>query len=134
MDMDELATPGYQVLSSSVKEKLATLSKGQMMVRHPHFNQPIFIKFPRPNILRGPDGIKVFPAEEELPLAECVYRHLSKLDKDIRRNDINDNYKSANPLIYFKSILPQKPKEETITFSDTRSDFVNPDPDDPFAY
>ena len=154
MDVDELATPGYQVLGSSVKEKLATLSKGQMMVRHPHFNQPIFIKFPRPNILRGPDGIKVFPPEEELPLAECVYRHLSKLDKDIRRNDIkdaivgvdeekvveamnkvvNDTHKSEKPLVYFKSFLPRKPKEETIKFSDVRSDFVNPDPDDPFAY
>ncbi len=79
---------------------------------------------------------------------------MSKLDKDISRNDIkdaiagveeekvveamnkvvNDNYKSAKPLIYFKSVIPQKPKEETINFSDTRSDFVNPDPDDPFAY
>ena len=48
MDMDELATPGYQVLTSSTKEKLATLSKGQLMIRHPHFNQAIFVKFPGP--------------------------------------------------------------------------------------
>ena len=96
----------------------------------------------------------MFPPEEDLPLAECVYRHLSKLDKDIRRNDIkdaivgvdeekvveamnkvvNDTHKSEKPLVYFKSFLPRKPKEETIKFSDVRSDFVNPDPDDPFAY
>jgi len=52
MDMDELSTPGYQVLSRAEREKLATLSKGQLMVRHPHFSQAIFVKFPRPNILR----------------------------------------------------------------------------------
>jgi hypothetical protein len=40
MDGDELATPGYAVLSPAVKTKLATLEKGQLMVRHPHFTQP----------------------------------------------------------------------------------------------
>ncbi|MGH7537566.1 MAG: ATP-binding protein, partial [Gemmatimonadales bacterium] len=41
MDADELATPGYQVLSPATKIKLATLPKGELMVRHPHFTQPI---------------------------------------------------------------------------------------------
>jgi len=35
MDMDELATPGYQVLTPATKSKLATLPIGELMVRHP---------------------------------------------------------------------------------------------------
>jgi len=54
--MDELATPGYAVLSLATKTKLATLEKGQLMVRHPHFAQPIFVRFPRPAVMRGRDG------------------------------------------------------------------------------
>src|SRR6185295_917572 len=50
MDMDELATPGYAVLSPATRTKLATLEKGQLMVRHPHFAQPIFVRFPRPAV------------------------------------------------------------------------------------
>lgn len=90
MDMDELATPGYQVLTSATKEKLATLSKGQLMIRHPHFNQPIFVKFPRPNVLRGPDGIKMFPPADDLPLEEAVWRNLSRLDGGMTRNEVKD--------------------------------------------
>lgn len=90
MDMDELATPGYQVLTPATKEKLATLSKGQLMIRHPHFTQPIFVKFPRPNILRGPDGIKMYPPSEDLPLDEAVWRNLSRLDPSINRNQVKD--------------------------------------------
>src|SRR5436190_11869054 len=56
MDMDELATPGYQVLSPATKTKLSILEKGQLMVRHPHFAQPIFVRFPRPAAMRGRDG------------------------------------------------------------------------------
>ena len=90
MDMDELATPGYQVLTSATKEKLATLSKGQLMIRHPHFNQPIFVKFPRPNIMRGPDGIKMYPPAEDLALDEAVWRNLSRLDSSLSRNEVKD--------------------------------------------
>ena len=96
MDMDELATPGYQVLTSSTKEKLATLSKGQLMIRHPHFNQPIFVKFPRPNVLRGPDGTKMFPPAEDLPLEEAVYRNLSRIDNTLSRVEIKDAVASAS--------------------------------------
>src|SRR5207244_4528082 len=47
MDADELSTPGYAVLSPATRTKLATLEKGQLMIRHPHFTQPIFVRFPR---------------------------------------------------------------------------------------
>ncbi|MBI4419486.1 MAG: ATP-binding protein, partial [Gemmatimonadetes bacterium] len=61
MDLDELATPGYQVLSPATKLKLATLPKGELMVRHPHFTQPVFLKFPRPAVLTGRAGVERFP-------------------------------------------------------------------------
>lgn len=95
MDMDELATPGYQVLTSATKEKLATLSKGQLMIRHPHFSQPIFVKFPRPNVLRGPDGIKMFPPSEDLPLDEAIWRNLSRMGVDVNRTEVRDVVASA---------------------------------------
>jgi hypothetical protein len=80
MDADELATPGYAVLSPSTRTKLATLEKGQLMVRHPHFTQPIFVRFPRPAIMNGRDGAERFPQAEELTLAEAVLRSLRRLD------------------------------------------------------
>ena len=83
MDMDELATPGYAVLSPSTRTKLATLEKGQLMVRHPHFAQPIFVRFPRPAVLRGRDGVERFPQAEEVTLEVAVMRALRVLDPAI---------------------------------------------------
>jgi len=83
MDMDELATPGYAVLSAATKTKLATLEKGQLMVRHPHFAQPIFVRFPRPAVLRGRDGAERFPQAGEITLEVAVMRSLRQLDPSI---------------------------------------------------
>jgi hypothetical protein len=83
MDMDELATPGYAVLSAATKTKLATLEKGQLMVRHPHFAQPIFVRFPRPAVMRGRDGAERFPQAGEIPLDVAVMRSLRQLDPAI---------------------------------------------------
>src|ERR671938_2055589 len=80
MDADELATPGYAVLSPAVKTKLATLDKGQLMVRHPHFTQPIFVRFPRPAVMRGRDGAERFPQAGQLSLEVSVLRALRRLD------------------------------------------------------
>jgi uncharacterized protein len=83
MDADELATPGYAVLSLAVKTKLATLSKGQLMVRHPHFTQPIFVRFPRPAIMRGRDGAERFPQANDVPLDVAVLRTLRAFEPAI---------------------------------------------------
>ena len=83
MDADELATPGYAVLSPAVKTKLATLEKGQLMVRHPHFTQPIFVRFPRPAILRGRDGAERYPQAVDIDLEAAVVRSLRTLDPTI---------------------------------------------------
>lgn len=152
MDMDELATPGYQVLTSATKEKLATLSKGQLMIRHPHFNQPIFVKFPRPNVLRGPDGIKMFPPVNDLPLEEAVYQNLSRIDGGVSRNDVNDVVAAASDpeeVVRAMNITLQRMPDDPATFfrncvrkkagirsvADDSPVFVpvvDPDPNDPF--
>jgi uncharacterized protein len=83
MDADELATPGYSVLSPAVKTKLATLEKGQLMVRHPHFTQPIFVRFPRPAVLRGRDGADRYPQVQDVSLEMAVLRSLRTLDPSL---------------------------------------------------
>ena len=80
MDGDELATPGYAVLSPAIKTKLATLEKGQLMVRHPHFTQPIFVRFPRPSIMRGRDGVSRYPQAATPSLHAAVLRTLRAMD------------------------------------------------------
>ena len=83
MDADELATAGYATISPSTKIKLATLPKGELMVRHPHFTQPIFVKFPRPPVLGGREGIERYPPSGDVPFAEAVVRRLRSLDRRI---------------------------------------------------
>ncbi len=88
MDMDELATPGYSTVTPATKSKLATMPKGELMVRHPHFTQPIFVRFPRPAVMTGRDGIERFPPEQDLSLAEAVRRQLQVLDRHLSAADL----------------------------------------------
>jgi hypothetical protein len=90
MDADELATPGYLVLSPATKTKLATLEKGQLMVRHPHFTQPIFVRFPRPAVMLGRDGAERFPQAAEVTLEHAVVRSLRQLDGTITLGWVKD--------------------------------------------
>ena len=83
MDSDELATPGYSVLSLATRTKLATLEKGQLMVRHPHFTQPIFVRFPRPAVMLGRDGAEKFPQATDISVEHALYRSLRELDPDL---------------------------------------------------
>jgi DNA helicase HerA-like ATPase len=90
MDGDELATPGYAVLSPAVKTKLATLEKGQLMVRHPHFTQPIFVRFPRPAVMRGRDGAERWPQAGDVELDAAVLRSLRVLDPSLTLNGVRE--------------------------------------------
>ena len=90
MDADELATPGYLVLSPATKTKLATLDKGQLMVRHPHFTQPIFVRFPRPAVMLGRDGAERFPQAPEVTVEHAVVRSLRQLDPGITLGWVKD--------------------------------------------
>jgi DNA helicase HerA-like ATPase len=83
MDPDELASPVYSTLSPAVKTKLSSLEKGQLMVRHPHFTQPIFVRFPRPAVLSGRDGMERFPQSAEVPLEISVWRALQSIDPSV---------------------------------------------------
>src|SRR5690606_34830575 len=90
MDPDELATPGYQTLAPATKARLATLEKGQLMVRHPHFGQPIFVRFPRPAVLSGREGVERFPQAEELSLDAAITKGLRRLDPSITLGWVQD--------------------------------------------
>jgi hypothetical protein len=90
MDGDELATPGYAVLSPAIRTKLATLDKGQLMVRHPHFTQPIFVRFPRPAVMTGREGAERYPQAIEPSLEQAVLRDLRRLDSTITLQFVQD--------------------------------------------
>jgi hypothetical protein len=90
MDMDELSTPGYQVLSPATKIKLATLPKGELMVRHAHFTHPIFVRFPRPAVLSGRAGLERFPPAVDVPFADAVARHLAAMDRRVSPTVVKD--------------------------------------------
>ena len=83
MDSDELAMPGYATLSPAIKAKLASLPKGELMVRHPHFTQPVFVRFPRPASLSGREGVERFPPEPDLPFTDAVIRRLRARDPSV---------------------------------------------------
>jgi DNA helicase HerA-like ATPase len=112
MDPDELATPGYAVLSPATRTKLATLDKGQLMVRHPHFTQPIFIRFPRPAVMSGRDGAERFPQAADLSLEESVLRSLRRLDATLTLawvEDIVSQYDEAEVLRARSATMLAKP-------------------------
>jgi DNA helicase HerA-like ATPase len=90
MDGDELATPGYSVLSPATRIKLQTLAKGQLMVRHPHFTQPIFVKFPRPAVMRGRDGAERYPQASNVSLDVAILRSLRHLDPSLSLSWVQD--------------------------------------------
>lgn len=82
MDLDELAQPGYAVMSTATKQKLATLTKGDLLVRHPHFAHPVFVRFPRPPVLTGSDGRALF-RPQDLDHAEALERAIRSRHPDI---------------------------------------------------
>jgi hypothetical protein len=83
MDMDEVATPGYGTLSPATRAKLAALAKGELMIRHPHFTQPLFVRFPRPAVMSGRVGVERFPPAPDVAFPQAVVRQLRALDRTI---------------------------------------------------
>jgi hypothetical protein len=73
-----------------VKTKLATLEKGQLMIRHPHFTQPVFVRFPRPAVMTGRDGAERFPQAAEPTLEASVTRTLRRLDPSVTLEWVKD--------------------------------------------
>jgi hypothetical protein len=69
---------------------MATLPKGELMVRHPHFTQPIFLRFPRPAVMAGRDGVRRFEPATDLPFEDAIARQLRRLDRSVPHNLIKD--------------------------------------------
>jgi hypothetical protein len=78
------------VLSPATKAKLATLPKGELMIRHPHFTQPIFLRFPRPAVLAGREGVRKFEPAADLPFEDAIARQLKRLDRTVPLNLVKD--------------------------------------------
>ncbi len=97
MDADELAMAGYGTLSLATKAKLAALPKGELMIRHPHFTQPVFVRFPRPAMLSGREGVDRFPPAAELPFADAIAAGLRSLDPAIRTDRVRDVVEGHRP-------------------------------------
>ncbi|MDH7568369.1 MAG: hypothetical protein QHJ73_02115, partial [Armatimonadota bacterium] len=79
MDAEEITAPPYRMFSDTVKDKLAALDKGELLLRHPHFKQPVFVRFPVPPVLRGKDGLTLYPARRTDAI-EWVLEELRKID------------------------------------------------------
>ncbi len=127
MDMDELATQGYSVMPASVKAELTVLEKGKLLIRHPHFNQYIFVKFPRPPVLTSQKGAKKFPPAKNKSFEDAMVMHFKRLEPKIKANDVKDAIFEVdrqevlrafneterkgreNPLEYFKNTLRKRP-------------------------
>ena len=120
MDADELATPGYQVLSPAVKARLATLDKGQLMVRHPHFAQPVFVRFPRPAVMTGREGVERFPQAPEPSLAAAVARDLRRLESGIDLGWVQQAillYNEPEVLAARNAVLRRRPEDVKASFT-----------------
>jgi len=132
MDGDELALPGYATISPATRARLASLPKGELLVRHPHFTHPVFVRFPRPAVLSGREGVERFPPAAELPFPEAVARRLRILEPGLstgrvldtiagRRED--DVRKALNATLrarpeqvfpFFVKCLGREPRPETV--------------------
>ncbi|HEU4749241.1 MAG TPA: hypothetical protein VFS56_12125 [Gemmatimonadaceae bacterium] len=120
MDPDELSTPGYAVLSPATRTKLATLEKGQLMVRHPHFTQPIFVRFPRPAVMQGREGAERYPQSNEASIESAVLRSLRPLDPSLTLawvQDITALYTEQEVLRARNATLLARPADVKAYFS-----------------
>jgi uncharacterized protein len=120
MDPDELSTPGYAVLSPATRTKLATLEKGQLMIRHPHFTQPIFVRFPRPSVMQGREGSELYPQSSEISIEAAVLRALRPLDPTITLpwvQEITALYTEQEVIRARNATLLARPKDVKAYFS-----------------
>ncbi|MDQ2985979.1 MAG: ATP-binding protein [Armatimonadota bacterium] len=85
VQMEELAQPGYSVYSQAVREKLATADPGEVMFRHPRFSQPIFLRFPKPSIMKGSDGMKRWQRDREDDATPIINLAKTMSPGDVRR-------------------------------------------------
>ena len=152
MDADELATPGYAVLSPAIRTKLATLDKGQLMVRHPHFTQPVFVRFPRPAVMTGREGAERYPQTADAGLENSVARSLRALDSGVTLSWVQDvtalheeadvlrarnatlRARPADVKSFFRSRLPQLAPQRTAAPREAPPALRSTPDDDPYGF
>ncbi len=61
---EEIINASYRSLSETTKAELLGLPKGRLLVRHAHFRAPLFGAFPRPPVIPGMSGQRVFNSDE----------------------------------------------------------------------
>lgn len=79
IESEELAQPGYGHFSPAIKEKLATLSPGEVLIKHPHFAQPVFVRFPRPASMKGSEGMRLYPRRQRRAIDEMIRDELRRM-------------------------------------------------------
>ncbi|MGD9713911.1 MAG: ATP-binding protein [Thermomicrobiales bacterium] len=79
---EEIINSSYRSLSETTKAELLGLPKGRLLVRHAHFRAPLFGAFPRPPVIAGMAGQRVFNGEGSIRTtaspADAIYRLLQK--------------------------------------------------------
>ena len=76
---EELTNASYRSFSSTTREELLQLEKGQLLLRHAHYAVPVFGRFPRPPVLMGKQGTDIFGAQRQDPASSvlAVMRNLT---------------------------------------------------------
>ncbi len=98
IQLEELSSPNYSIYSQAVREKLATADPGKMMIRHPHFSQPIFVRFPRPCCMKGNDGLKKFKPQEIVSDREKLIRLAAEVSNGfVKRADVEEILETTLP-------------------------------------
>ena len=79
---EEIINSSYRSLSETTKAELLGLPKGRLLVRHAHFRAPLFGAFPRPPVIAGMAGQRVFNSENGISSgaspADAIHRLLLK--------------------------------------------------------
>jgi hypothetical protein len=83
---EEITNSSYRSLSETTKAELLGLPKGRLLVRHAHFRAPLFGTFPRPPVISGMEGQKVFNGEADRAArdsydADAIYLLIRRLDR-----------------------------------------------------
>jgi DNA helicase HerA-like ATPase len=85
MEVEELSNPVYSYFTPAVKEKLGALKPGEVLLKHPHFAQPVFVNFPVPACMKGQDGLRRYPLAKPLPVQDLIVNEIKRLKADVNQ-------------------------------------------------
>lgn len=86
---EEITNASYRSLSETVKADLQGLPKGRLLIRHAHFQTPLFGTFPRPPVIPGINGQRVFNnASGASHPAEGLFRLLRQYGDPVSKQEV----------------------------------------------